>query len=508
MKLKVELHPHQRTGAQFLVCRKAALLCYSTGSGKSLIQIVAAMTHVKKDRVDKFIFFGTKNSVISMGNDFKNLTDQNFVSVNTVDELRAFAESDERFAMVPYSRFKLWIFPRGCGKVKDSDPALRARITEVEEIFRSMGRFGICLDEFHTIKNPESQIRRSFDAFRHLFNYVYGATATAVMSSVYDFFHLMQFLDPGFAGGWIKFTEKFVELEEVTVRPYLKNGGRGLPKTRKVPVGFRNLDGLAQIARPLVQNYFPKADINFQTITTPLGKESWNLYETAAMGILGVDVEDIDLDADIDLGEDDGTKQHSVRLIDLQKTVNASHEKKSLLLQAVCDNLDRGVIVFVAFYETLDLLVDALDKAGIPNDSITGKRSSKDRESVMEWFTSDSTGKVLLITKAGGESLNLQATNLILFYDTPFGIGSFVQTMGRVVRLFSDHAQFDIFFLVAEDTVDQYKFELLASQKELITKMFQNRFAPEGRMESFDGRILRKLRHKFLWVANVKQELK
>lgn len=420
---------------------------------------------------------GTVSSLLEIQNDFKVLTDVKPVVVKTMADLQAFM-SDKNpknaFGVIQYEWFVSWVFPRNSDS---SDTVLLARVMEVESCLRK-ARVGISFDEFHLLKNPKSAINRSFSLFRHLFAYCFGATATPVMSSVNDLFYLMKFIDPRVLGDYREFCRDFVQFRTVRVK-----GKSGKVAARQVPTRFINLEYLSPKVKKKILSYFPKTKINFSAVTARMSEATEKVYVERASGVCA-----------------GGVKQHSTRLLDLQYCVNASPEKMRLFREYVGQNVSSGILVYVAYYETLSVLESVLKVMDVPYDSITGDKTSKKRLAAKEWFVRQPENKVLFLTRAGGQSLNLQATNKILFYDIPLGVGNFIQTMGRVVRHFSEFNQFDITFAALEETVDAYKYELVTAHRELIEKMFNNETVPEGAIaKSFEGAVLARLRNAYLW---------
>ena len=124
-------------------------------------------------------------------------------------------------------------------------------------------------------------------------------------------------------------------------------------------------------------------------------------------------------------------KAHSARLVDLQYVVNRDEGKKQAFVNYLKDYVEHGVLVFCAFHDTVDIVSDILSECrGVDFLKITGLENDMKRKEAKEWFCGNPKNKVLIISKAGGQSLNLQATSNILFFDIPFGAGSATQAFG------------------------------------------------------------------------------
>lgn len=197
--------------------------------------------------------------------------------------------------------------------------------------------------------------------------------------------------------------------------------------------------------------------------------------------------------------EDDEVKTWSARLVDLQKIVNASEEKQELLLRSLVNTIRDGVIIYCSYHHTVEIVEKLLNKHKIQYKVISGKIGAKKRKEFKEWFIDDTKNKVMIITAAGSQSLNLQATNNFIFYDIPFSIGAYAQAMGRIVRIFSEHTEFNIYYIVVKESIDQYKYDYVSANRDLLSKIYNNEGVHKGALPSFNTEILKKLRKKLLW---------
>ena len=186
-------------------------------------------------------------------------------------------------------------------------------------------------------------------------------------------------------------------------------------------------------------------------------------------------------------------------MIKLQHYLDNCELKKTILLKLVNQLKSRGVIIYSDYLDTVDVIQKTLEPLGVDIRSITGRLNAKNRKEVRNWFRSGAENKVLIITKAGGASLNLQSTNNLIFYDIPFSVGNFIQVVGRVARYFSAFKHYNIFFPIILDTLDDYKFSYVSSRKELIEDVLQNKCLPQGELESYNADLLQQIRGRTLW---------
>ena len=106
----------------------------------------------------------------------------------------------------------------------------------------------------------------------------------------------------------------------------------------------------------------------------------------------------------------------------------------------------------------------------------------------------------MFLTLAGGESLNLQATPRMILYDMPFGIGYNVQIIGRIARKYSAFDKFYIHYMIAKNTIDEYKFNYLRMNESYFNLIIRNEIATDSEPEEgFNAYVLKALREELLW---------
>jgi SNF2 family DNA or RNA helicase len=162
--------------------------------------------------------------------------------------------------------------------------------------------------------------------------------------------------------------------------------------------------------------------------------------------------------------------------------VGSLGSKEQALLDLVSGELDHEkIIVYTRFESLVGRLQKILAKEKIKSVRITGKENDKTRRKAQEVFQKhDSDVRVIFITDAGSEAINLQAAAAMVFYDMPWSWGNYVQTLGRMIRIGSPHKGVLAFHLIAErpalkrkarKTIDQYVLAGLRKKKNLIDKV-------------------------------------
>jgi len=470
--------PHQATGVKFLLARTHGFTNYSTGSGKSVMQILLACYLLNHKKVSKVIHVAPKSGCVSVLEDYEKHCTEQPTHIKTLDDLYNFLEKDSySVGVVQYNLINKAI-------VYEPSPLKQTIVATMDQrlldLFKDT-RICVTFDEFHTLKNPQAQVTQNWEYLRKHINYCYGFTASTYMKNLYDIYHLCNFLDKTLFRTKTQFTKDFMRVRRKTL--YLRSGRRHINEI----VGYKNLELLKSRLDNIMCVYQPKLNVVNHIEGTKLA--DMEDYAIVANGI--VNEEEV---------------QHSARLPELQRVVNKDPNKIALFEQTISKLLFQGVIVYCDMYDTVDIVTECLDNMniGIEYKVINGKLSTKDRKGVKDWFTDDPSHKVLLITQAGGQSLNLQATNQMICYDLPFGVGKFIQIRGRICRQFSEHKEFHIHYLVTDRTIDEYKYSLITQVDEVFDKIFGLSLAPKDSLyTSFNAYIVDKLKQQFLWRSTI-----
>lgn len=156
--------------------------------------------------------------------------------------------------------------------------------------------------------------------------------------------------------------------------------------------------------------------------------------------------------------------------------------KEEALIDLITGELDdEKVIVYTRFEKLVGRLQQLLKDAGVKSARITGKESDLKRRAAQQAFQDlSSDTKVIFITDAGSEAINLQSASAMVFYDAPWSWGNYVQLLGRSMRIGSIHDTVVVYHLIAErpkgkyksnKTIDHHVLTLLGGKKDLVDKV-------------------------------------
>ena len=111
-----------------------------------------------------------------------------------------------------------------------------------------------------------------------------------------------------------------------------------------------------------------------------------------------------------------------------------------------------------------------------------------------------SVDKPLLITSAGGESINLQKANAIIFYDLPYDIAKIMQIIGRITRVDTEFSKQYIDIIEAFGTTDTYKRLCMEKNMKLIESLFGKMNTLPYTTYDNEQKFMNVLRRQLLWA--------
>lgn len=336
-------------------------------------------------------------------------------------------------------------------------------------------------DEATAYKNNTTQVHQ---VCRHLSSKAertWALTATLIKNSLIEGWGIYQVVAPGLFGNKNSFLNEYC----ITRMQTLPGSRRQVP----IIVGYRERD--VRAFRDKIDPYFlgrPKSEVAsdlppliIKQIQCTLTKFQQEKYAEALTGLL-------------EIGRDDKVEEKEVTkltaVIYCQQIVNHPDligcDGDSDKLDTLIDLLTEGelanekVIVFSRFRKMIDIIGPALKKTGTKSVRITGEEDEKARKASQDTFQDpNSDVRVVLITTAASEAINLQAAKAIIFYDTPWSAGDYLQLLGRMIRIGSLHDRCYALHLVASGTIDERVVKVMETKMGLVEKVLGKRIKGE-----------------------------
>ena len=306
----------------------------------------------------------------------------------------------------------------------------------------------VIFDEAQAFKNTKTKTHHICRDMSWRADRAYGLTATPLKNTLMDGFGIFKAIVPGLFTTKSKFYEEFCVM---TLQDIPQPGGG----SRKIPVvlGYKNLNRFRDRIDPFflgrrkhqVTDELPTLTSKVQRVEmTPKEKTK---YKEVMKGELILD------------SGDTVKTTHLTALIYWQQLVNSlsvlgmdgMSAKETELMRMMQEDVTGKVIIFSRFKRVVKRLAGMLKDIGIRSVMVHGDIKDRDREENKKLFQKiDSGVDVVFITAAGSESINLHAASTLIFYDSPWAFGEYIQILGRMIRIGSRHDKVVAIHMVAE----------------------------------------------------------
>lgn len=365
----------------------------------------------------------------------------------------------------------------------------RSAVRDIGDL-HSLTDYVLIADEATAFKNSKTQVHQTVAHLAKNAKRVWALTATLIKNNLIEGWGIYKVLVPDLFPSKNRFMNHYCI---VRMQPI----GRG---RRQIPiiVGYRSKD--VEAFRSKIDPFFlgrPKFKVasELPPLTTSvveisMSKAQGLKYAEALSGLLEVIVDD-------ELEEKEVSKLTAV--IYCQQIVNhlrlIGHEGESTKLKRLTELLTEGdlvgekVIIFSRFRKMVDIIMETLQTNKIQATRITGSENEAQRDKAQTLFQ-DPEGdvKVICITTAAAEAVNLQAAKAIVFFDTPWSAGDYIQLLGRMIRIGSTHDRCHAFHLVVKGSIDSRVMEVLNRKMNLVEQVLGKRIKGDSDEIEFDSR--------------------
>lgn len=517
-----QLHPfklryYQSQGIYHLLLVKRMVLGDGTGLGKT-VQVLGFFAYLwDKEHDSKSIVVCPKSAIRQWASEVARFTTgiQTFVASGTFEERRKAYEAWANAPIGPehprsilitnyHSIVRDWEYgAKPAEGAQQAVPGLLNALTAKMKLI-------VIYDEATAFKNPSTKTWQIARFLSDRANRVIGLTATLLKNNLMEGFGIYKVIRPETFSTKSKFMEQFCVMEMQRVR-----GGGKVP----IVVGYKNLVQFRTMIAPFfygrakheVSTELPS--LTTKEVVVELTPAEDRKYVEALSGVLEL--------GDGEIKEYEDTKAltsliycqqvvDSLALIRFKEgdVIEAGMDLEEVKIgskeQALLDLLEEEfdgekVIVYTRFEKLVGRLEKILTKNKIKSVRITGKEGDKKRAEAQVKFqdlTSDT--RVVFITDAGSEAINLQAAAAIIFFDSPWSWGNYVQLLGRLIRIGSPHQSVYAVHLVAErpgkegkkrETIDTAVLKTLRRKKGLIDQIIGEAAQGALKFERAEGGI-------------------
>ena len=126
-------------------------------------------------------------------------------------------------------------------------------------------------------------------------------------------------------------------------------------------------------------------------------------------------------------------KEMTVARIDQQVHFVATQDKRMLLLQLLCDEALKRVIVFSRTKHGADKITKYLGKAGHAADTIHGGKSQNTRQKALEGFRNGES-RILVATDVAARGIDIDDITHVINFELPHEAENYVHRIGRTAR--------------------------------------------------------------------------
>jgi hypothetical protein len=337
-------------------------------------------------------------------------------------------------------------------------------------------------DEATAFKNDTSQVHQVCAHLSGASLKVWSLSATIIKNKLMEAWAIYKVTVPGLFSSKAAFMRDYCVTKDQPI-----GGGRKI----KIVVGYKKRD--IEAFREVIDPFFigrPKHEVakelpmlTSKNIEVELSDEQKAKYKEALKGLL----ETVDKETG-ELKAKEVTQLTAVTIC--QQIVNhpklVEVEGSSGKLDALVEMLEEEfegdkVIVFSRFRQMIDILENELESKGIKTCRITGAETGELRLKSQQAFQDpENPVRVCLITMAAAEGVNLQLAKAVIFYDTPWSAGDYLQIIGRMIRIGSVHENVFSYHLVAPKTIDDRVIKTLNAKMTLIESVLGKRLKSEG----------------------------
>ena len=474
--LKLKPYPYQQETIKFCLDTEKSLIVLPCGAGKSAILLGTYDECRKAKTVDGPAMIVAKASLKQQwAKEVEKFTSYKPIIIQTLSQLNKNQEVFE----AQFEGADVYILNYESLR----DPEIKKRLHKIKFSF-------VAADEIQLCKDDTTKRAKALAEF-HYARYTIGATATPVQKTPMDIFGIFKFIDPSLFPRKGDFGNRYVTW--TTFGQYIKK-----------PIGAKNTAELNAKLKPYmivkskhdISSQLPKLVVTQRTCTfTPQQQKRNELLlktlsdlkekERAEMTKLAKagakDSKELKkIESEILMYQTFAQEFANDELLLLQSETNLAKKfvtggkssKTELLIDLIKEIIGSGekVAVFSRFVKYQDIIKDRVFKEKELQDvkiaAVHGALSDKQRyEEIYTKFRDDPDYKILLLSDAAAEGVNLSNCGYIIELDLAQSYALQTQRHGRIERADSTHDTVYVYQLLTEDSYDSIA-EKIVNKKE------------------------------------------
>lgn len=470
----LEFRYYQVQGILHLIGMNRFLLGDEMGLGKT-IQTISALCYLwEKDPTFKAVVVTDKSAVLQWGSEFDKFTKG--ISTFTYNG----PKKGRQAALEAFQACE------GPSVLILNYALLRIDFSVFQEALHDPS-FVIIYDEAQAFKGTKSQIYQACRYFSSKAQRCWALTATMIQNRLMEGYAIYTVIVPGLFSSERNFMNTYGIVEQQSIPGRHHKISVVVGHTPEHIEMFREKIDPFYLGRAKWEVASELPSLTIKTVEVDLSPLQETKYKEALAGLL-------------EMG--DGEVKETTKLTQIiycQQIINHPEligvdadlqdcPRLETLLDLLIDGEFAGqkVIVSTRFRKMVDIIERELKKRKVGVTRITGNENDKQRQAAMKAFQDlTSPIRIVLITDAAKQAVNLQAASAIIFYDTDFSGGVYLQKLGRMIRIGSVHSMCYAVHLAARrrsggKTIDQRCMDILKKKMVLIESVLGKRLMGEG----------------------------
>lgn len=470
----LKLFPFQAEDADALEDRKAVLLAWEMGTGKTYAGIELDLRHRLEREQNGF---GKQPTlVVAPLSTLKTTWETHFNDL--ASHLKIFVIDTKKKAA----------FTRA---IKDQTADVyichweALRILDAKVMNTTM--FGhIIADEVHRAKSRKAQQTRALKKLRGRFKT--ALSGTPVTNKPYDLWSILNWLYPQQYRSFWRFYENYCNYEIMYPHGYHKFLGpkNELELLTEISPFYRRHLKLSQccdhhpngVQPDLPEKYYSRIWVELG----PKQRKAYNQMREDMIAWLGTQDETIPLIAPVAIAQLVRLQQLSVAYASITYESDGDEGMSSIvqltepsskldaLMEIIKDNEEEQIVVFSQFKGAINLAAERLRRAKIDFVTITGDVPANQRPIAIDKFQSKQARVFLGTIGAGGEGITLTAASTVIFLDRDWSPAKNAQAEDRLHRIGQQNAV-HVIDIMSYDTVDLGKDAKLELKKDWIRRI-------------------------------------
>lgn len=456
------LFPYQRAGVLEMSQRRGrALLADGMGLGKS----IQALAFWRFNRMGKTLIICPKTLILNWKKEIlEGLAGIDAEDIVPILDAKQNVVWDKMFYIINYDVMDKWV-----------------------KQFNEAQFDLLILDEAHYIKNSHARRTKQVFAVAEPIPHVLALTGTPILNRAIEIWNLLHLLDPvtyGQKGGFVK---RFTQIANPAIDT---EGETSVAEADDASFrSFRDPEELGRILRETVMIRRTKQEVLKELppkvremIILPCDQASMEPYRQSEEEFVKYLIEQRMTIGQFLRSVVDG---HNIRGTQLLASLTKVRQqavmaKLGAAIEWIENFLESGekLIVFAHHREPIHRLQEQFGSVAV---SFTGEDKLEDRDAAVKAFQSSPDVKLIIISiKAGGTGITLTAASNVAFLETDWSPGNNEQAEDRAHRIGQEAESVNIYYLVAEGTIDVPIYNLVREKAEMLDRVHQLDKAQSG----------------------------